>query len=168
MVVRAIGDQLVKRTSIGTLVTLFAMITPISYVVLSIWQTHAATPLPVSIANAIVLVVLTIALWRAGVAVKKYVEKKDTRMDAIGAARVALGAKTCSLGGACLAGYFSAHTLIGLRHVSIALFRDHALTAGLAALSAVALIVVAMIVESWCTIPPEDDDGTNVCPTSAT
>lgn len=157
-----------KRTSIATLLTLFAIITPISYVALSIWQTHAATPLPVSIASAIVLVLLAFALWRAGVAVKKFVQQHETRMDAIGAARVALGAKTCSLGGALLAGYFSAHTLIGLRHLSIALFRDHALTAGLAAISAVALVVVAMIVESWCTIPPEDDDGANACSTSAT
>lgn len=156
-----------NRTSIATLATLFAIITPISYVALSIWQSHAATPLPVSIANAIVLVLLTLALWRAGVAVKKFVEQKETRMDAIGAARVALGAKTCSLGGAALAGYFAAHTLIGLRHISIALFRDHALTAGLATLSAVALVVVAMIVESWCAIPPDDDDGGNVCASSA-
>ncbi|MDO5726541.1 MAG: DUF3180 domain-containing protein [Bowdeniella nasicola] len=167
--VTAIGSAvIVNRTTWTTLATLFALIAPISYVILTVIDARLAAPLPVSWANAIVLAIVAFGLWRAGVAVKKYVAKDDTRMDAIGAARVALGAKTCALGGASLAGYFTAQSVIGIHHLAVPLYRDHALAAGAATLTAVILASVAMLVESWCVIPPDDDDNGNICHTPAT
>ncbi|OKL54186.1 hypothetical protein BSZ39_05555 [Bowdeniella nasicola] len=147
-----------KRTSASSLVITAIAVGLVSHMLLAYLDDRSATPVPVSAVTTMLLLAIAVILWRLGIGVKRLVAKEETTMDAIGAARVALFAKSCSLGGAGLTGYFGAQTMIGARNFSSPLYFEHTWIAGASVLACLALVIVAMIVESWCVIPPDDDD----------
>ena len=92
------------------------------------------TPMIVTPGPGVVFAVATAILIWSGMAVRRLRAGKDTWIDAIGAMRVAVFARTSALVGAGLAG-----VLIG-----------------------VVWVIVALVVERWCIINPDDDtSGSN-------
>ena len=146
------------RTSIPRLVTIAIIVGLASQLVLVYLDDRRAHPVPVSAITTMLLLALAVMLWRGGLGVKKLIARQETRIDAIGAARVAMFAKACSLGGSGLAGYFGAQTFIGARNYSSPLYFEHTWIAATTLLACLALVTVALIVESWCEIPPDDQD----------
>ncbi|MDO5700231.1 MAG: DUF3180 domain-containing protein [Bowdeniella nasicola] len=147
-----------KRTSVTVLVVLAIGVGVLSHAVLTVIAGRAPTPVPVSALTAVLLAALAIVLWRLGTGVKRLVNREETSIDALSAARVAMASKACSYGGSGLLGYFLAQVVIALPHLGAPWFRQHAIVAAVSALACLALVVVALIVESWCANPPEDDD----------
>lgn len=109
--------------------------------------------------TAVVLTLAAVWLFLRGRAVRNMVAGRPTTMTELGAARVVSFAKASSLTGALLGGVFMAATLVLATHPSAAL-RASLLPGTIAALaSCLLLTVVAMVVEGWCRVPPEDQDA---------
>ena len=145
-----------QRTSWSTLPLIAVGAGGASYLLLEAVRSRG-TIVPVSGYSWAAIVVIAVAVLLLGRSVRRLTEGKQTRIDAIRAARVAMLAKACALAGSALVGYFAAQALIALANVTAPALRDHALAAGAAALACMALVVVGVVVESWCRLPPGDD-----------
>lgn len=74
-------------------------------------------------------------------------------------ARATLGAaQAAALGGAILAGLFLALLLGRLPNLDVPSVRDDAIRYGVLALVSGLPIAAGLLVQSWCRLPPEDDD----------
>ncbi|MFC4556212.1 DUF3180 family protein [Georgenia faecalis] len=131
----------------------------LSYAVLSMLLMRGLSPIPVPGTMWAGLAVVAVAVLLLGRSVRRFTERKPTRMDALRAARVAVLAKASSAAGAALAGYFAAHVLAALANLGAPMLTTHAWWAGAAGLASLALVVVGLVVESWCRIPPDDDEA---------
>ena len=112
---------------------------------------------PVSGYSWAAIAIIAVIVLLLGRSVRRLTEGKQTRIDLIRAARVAMLAKASALAGSALAGYFTAQTLIAWTNITAPALRAHALAAGAAALACVALAVVGLVVETWCRLPPGED-----------
>lgn len=145
-----------KGTSWQTLIVTAVVAGGVAYAALTVLESRG-TLVPVPGLMWAGLVVIALVLLQLGRSVRRLTEGQPTRMDLLRAARVAMFAKACSLCGAAFTGYFGAQVLIGWTNISAPTLRDHALSAGAAALACLALVAVALAVEHWCTLPPDDD-----------
>lgn len=153
-----------RRTSWQSLVLLTLGGGLISYLVLEGVEARGLLPVPVPVITAAGPALLAVVLLLLGRGVRRLVNQERTSMTPLGAARVVLLAKASSLVGSVLVGYFGAHVLVALDNLSAPLPRDQAIAAGLALVACLALVGVALLVEWWCRVPPDDDDrstGTN-------
>lgn len=149
------------RTSRPLLVVIAVLTGLVTALVLSGMDGRGQLPPPVSPVTVLVPVAFAVVLLVRGRAVRRFVARRPTSMTAVGAARVVVLAKACALVGAALVGYFASHVLVSLDNLAAPMPREHALAAGLALVGSVALVVVALVVERWCEVPPpEDDEGT--------
>lgn len=130
----------------------------ISYLLLSALEGRGVF-LPVSGYSWAAIAVIAVLLLFFGRSVRRLVEGETTRLDVLRAARVAMLAKASALGGAVLLGYFGAQLLIAWTNISAPALRDHALAAGAAALASAVLVVIGLVVESWCRMPPPDEEA---------
>lgn len=156
------------RTSRPLLVTIALVVGVIAALVLRGIDGRGHLPPPVSPVTVLVPVAFAVFLLLRGRAVRRLVAREPTSMTAVGAARVVMLAKACALVGSALAGYFAAHVLVSLGNLSGPLPREHAWSSGLALVGSVVLVVVALVVERWCEVPPpEGDDERDVRGTGA-
>ena len=114
------------------------------------------TPMIVTPGPGVVFAVATAILIWSGMAVRRLRAGKDTWIDAIGAMRVAVFARTSALVGAGLVG-----VLIGVMGVSLTQLEAAPMVSNAIA-SGVVWVIVALVVERWCIINPDDDtSGSN-------
>ena len=120
------------------------------------------TPMIVTPGPGVVFAVATAILIWSGMAVRRLRAGKDTWIDAIGAMRVAVFARTSALVGAGLVG-----VLIGVMGVSLSQLEavpmvSNAIASGVSSVIGVVWVIVALVVERWCIINPDDDtSGSN-------
>ena len=119
------------------------------------------TPLIVTPGPAVVFAVATALLIWSGLAVRRLRANKDTWIDAIGAMRVAVFARASAIVGSGLTG-----VLIGVMAVSLMQLEAHAMLAnaigsGLSGLVGIVWCVIAIVVERWCVIDPDDEGSTS-------
>ena len=93
--------------------------------------------------------------WRA---VRRMVAGKESSLTPIGAARVLTFAKAASLTGSLLGGFFAAWIVVAAEHPSAPLNQDLLLSSAVNVAVCVLLVVVALVVEGWCRVPPPEDD----------
>lgn len=148
---------MMRSTTWQTLAVTAVVVGALAYAVLTVVESRGGGLVPVPPLTWAGLSVIAAVLLLLGRSVRRLTEGKVTRMDLLRAARVAMFAKACALCGAGFVGYFGAQLLIAWTNISAPALRDHALFAGAAAVACVVLVAVAMVVETWCTLPPDDD-----------
>ncbi|MFH5821956.1 DUF3180 domain-containing protein [Georgenia sp. AZ-5] len=147
-----------RRTSWASLVALALLAGLVAFLALSWMDGQGLLPVPVPPLSALGPALLAAVLLALGRSVRRLVRQEPTSITPIGASRVVVLAKACALVGAALVGYFAVQLLLTLDNLSAPLPREQAWSAGLALLACVALVVVALVVERWCEVPPSDDD----------
>src|SRR5699024_4327008 len=113
---------------------------------------------PVPVLSGAGLLLIAAVLWVQGRQVRRLVAGERTAMTPMQAARVAVFAKAATLGGAAVGGYCAAQLILALENLQAPAQRVQAWASGGALGAAGVLVVVALVVESWCRLPPEDDD----------
>lgn len=148
---------MMQRTSRQALVVTAVVVGVVAYAALWVLESRGAGLVPVPPATGAGLAVIAVVVLLLGRSVRRMVQGRPARMDLLRAARVVMFAKACSLSGAALTGYFVAQLLIAWTNISAPALREHAMSSGVATVACVALVVVALVVEHWCRLPPEDD-----------
>lgn len=147
------------RTGWGMLGGLFAVAAAISYAGIRFAVDSGLTPPAAPWITLALLAVLAVVLLLRGRGVRRLVAREETEMTAIGAARTLVLAKTSSVTGSIIGGFFLAQLLVALTHPPSPV-RSGLMLSGLLGLAVcAALAAVALLVEGWCRIdPPEGDD----------
>ena len=86
---------------------------------------------------------------------------KDTWIDAIGAMRVAVFARASAIVGSALAGVLIGVMIVSLTQLEASVMVANAIASGLSGLVGLVWIVVALVVERWCVINPDDDGSSS-------
>ncbi|MFD1506420.1 DUF3180 domain-containing protein [Georgenia yuyongxinii] len=155
------------RTSWQLLLALAAGAGLITYLVLSGLDGRGLLPVPVPALSGLGPATLAAVLLALGRNVRRMIKRQPTSMTPIGAARVVMLAKASALVGAALVGYFGAQLLLTLDNLAAPLPREQAWAAGFALVACLVLVGVALLVEWWCRVPPEDDDRKTARPSGA-
>ncbi|WP_324649462.1 DUF3180 domain-containing protein [Georgenia sp. H159] len=146
-----------QSTSWQTLVLTAIVVGAVSYAGLTVLESRSGALLPVPGLMWAGLAVIAVVLLQLGRSVRRLTEGEPTRMDLLRAARVAMFAKACSLCGAAFIGYFAAQVLIAWTNISAPALQGHALSSVAAGVASLVLVAVALLVEHWCSLPPDDD-----------
>lgn len=115
----------------------------------------------------VVFVLLTVLLLWAGVAVRRLRSHRDTWMTPLLAMRTAVAARASALVGSVCAGALAGVTLVAWGRAEAVLLADTAATGIAATLAATVWTVLAVVVERWCVIDPDDDDEDEISATPA-
>ena len=120
------------------------------------------TPMIVTPGPGVVFAVATAILIWSGMAVRRLRAGKDTWIDAIGAMRVAVFARTSALVGAGLVGVLIGVMGVSLTQLEAAPMVSNAIASGVSSVIGGVWVIVARVVERWCIINPDDDtSGSN-------
>ena len=115
------------------------------------------TPMIVTPGPGVVFAVATAILIWSGMAVRRLRAGKDTWIDAIGAMRVAVFARTSALVGAGLGGVLIGVMGVSLTQPEAAPMVSNAIASGVSSVIGVVWVIVALVIERWCIINPDDD-----------
>ena len=99
-------------------------------------------------------------IW-SGLAVRRLRANKDTWIDAIGAMRVAVFARASAIVGSVLAGVLIGVMIVSLTQLEASAMVANAIASGLSGLVGLVWVVVALVVERWCVINPDDDGSSS-------
>ena len=122
---------------------------------------QGGTPLIVTPGPAVIFAIATACLIWSGLAVRRLRAGKDTWIDAIGAMRVAVFARTSALVGSGLTGILIGVMAVSLTQLEASAMVANAIASGLSGLVGLVWIVVALVVERWCVINPDDDGSSS-------
>ncbi len=145
------------RTRIGSLLLVVALTTAAAWAVLRVFASRGVLAPEVPWLTGGVLVFIAAVLFWLGWAVRQYQQGKRPSLDPIRAARTAVLAKACCYAGSLLAGWYLAQVLHAVTELAGPARADRAWSAGLAVLGAIVLVVVGLVVEWFCRIPPPED-----------
>ena len=106
---------------------------------------------PVSLAVALALIAILLVAFAWPV---RRAAKGERRIDPFFATRVVVLAKASALAGALLAGAAAGILFYLLSRAVVPL--GSSLTAGATVVSAVALVIAALVAEHWCSLPPDE------------
>ena len=115
------------------------------------------TPMIVTPGPGVVFAVATAILIWSGMAVRRLRAGKDTWIDAIGAMRVAVFARTSALVGAGLVGVLIGVMGVSLTQLEAAPMVSNAIASGVSSVIGVVWVIVALVIERWCINNPDDD-----------
>ena len=124
------------------------------------------TPMIVTPGPAVVFAIATACLICSGLAVRRLRAGKDTWIDAIGAMRVAVFARASALVSG-LTGFLLGVMAVSLVQLEAPAMLSNAIGAGLSGLVGVVWCVIAIVVERWCVINPDDEGQTSSTPSAA-
>ncbi|WP_029291475.1 DUF3180 domain-containing protein [Cellulomonas sp. HZM] len=147
-----------SRTRWQTLVTI-ALVTG----VLTWWVlerlTSQGTVLPeVSWLVGPVELLIAAVVLSMGWAVRQYLRGKRPSLDPIRAARTAVLAKAACYTGALLVGWYGGQLVLRVSSLDIEINAARAWAAGAATLGALVLLVVGLVVEHMCRVPPAEPE----------
>lgn len=145
-----------RRTPVAWLVGVAVVAFALAWAVLRMGRVFV----PVPWATGLVLVALAVALLLGGRSVRRLVEDGEAWISPIGAVRIAALAQASAWVGSLLVGYFASQVLVAVVNWHAEFAVGHlwsSITSGVAAL---VLVVVGLLVEHWCSLPPGDDDAT--------
>ena len=119
------------------------------------------TPMIVTPGPGVVFAVATAILIWSGMAVRRLRAGKDTWIDAIGAMRVAVFARASAIVGSALTGVLIGVMIVSLTQLEASVMVANAIASGLSGLVGLVWIIVALVVERWCVINPDDDGSSS-------
>ena len=125
------------------------------------------TPLIVTPGPAVLFALATALLIWSGLAVRRLRADKETWINALGAMPVAVFARASALVGSALTGILAGVMAVSLLQVSTPAMASNAIAAGLSALVGLVWVIVAIVVERWCVINPDDEGGSSNTPSAA-
>ena len=115
------------------------------------------TPMIVTPGPGVVFAVATAILIWSGMAVRRLRAGKDTWIDAIGAMRVAVFARTSALVGAGLVGVLIGVMGVSLTQLEAAPMVSNAIASGVSSVVGVVWVIGALVGERGCIINPDDE-----------
>lgn len=151
-----------RRTSIPWLVGAAVIAFAVAWAVVGVGNVYVAVPWP----TAVVLVLLAGGLWLGGRAVKRLVDGERGSISPIAAARIAALAQASAWGGSLVVGYFVAQALVAGSNMHASFATGHLWSSIACGAAALLLVVVGLVVEHWCSIPPGEDDAGARSPSS--
>ena len=119
------------------------------------------TPMIVTPGPGVVFAVATAILIWSGMAVRRLRAGKDTWIDAIGAMRVAGFARTSALVGSGLTGVLIGVMAVSLMQLEAPAMLANAIGSGLSGLVGMVWTIIAVVIERWCVINPDDEGSTS-------
>ena len=126
---------------------------------------QGGTPMIVTPGPAVIFAIATACLVWSGLAVRRLRAGKDTWIDAIGAMRVAVFARTSALVGSGLTGILIGVMAVSLMQLEAPVMLANAIASGLSGLVGLVWTIIAVVIERWCVIP--DDEGSTSSKRSA-
>lgn len=125
------------------------------------WWTSRGNSMPVnSWITVVVLLMIAAAVLVAGWEIRRYLRGVAGPPPSPQRARATLVAgQACALAGSVFTGWYLAQVFIHIGRVQQGGDRGALVTALVSFLSAAAVAVAGFVVQSWCRIPPEDDDA---------
>ena len=122
---------------------------------------QGGTPMIVTPGPAVIFAIATACLVWSGLAVRRLRAGKDTWIDAIGAMRVAVFARASAIVGSALAGVLIGVMIVSLTQLEASSMVANAIASGISGLVGLVWTVVALAVERWCVIDPDDDGSSS-------
>ena len=117
------------------------------------------SPLLITPWMALVFLAFALYLLVAGLQVRKYKRGEQNNLSALGAARVAILARVCASLGSVFFGLLVGLMVVGLTRLWAPAMASAALGAGIAAVGAIVLTVIALMVERWCLDQGDSDES---------
>jgi len=145
-----------QRTRPRTLALVVVAVTAVGWALFRGLASRGISPPQVPWLVAVVEVVIAGVVLVMGWAVRQYLRGNRPLLDPIRAARTAVLAKASCYTGAILAGWYASQALAVLGDLEFAAQRQRAIVAGVAAVGAVVMVVVGLVVEWWCQVPPPE------------
>ncbi len=132
----------------------------VAWLVSIVMADRGNSPMPLPWTLTVVTLTLAAVSLGAGWEVREFVRGKKPGLNALRAARIAVLAQASAFTGALVAGACGGYALALAVDWSHAPRREVAITAVIAMLGGVALMVAAWIAERWCRVdPPSNDDA---------
>lgn len=158
-----------RRTSVPRVIAVAAVTAAVASVVLRGVESRGGSLLAVPVLAWLVILAIAGVVCVLGWNVRQYAVGRRPRIDLLLAARTVVLATASAYTGALLTGWYAAQVLVTLGDWEVSSRREVAVTAGVAALAAIALLVVGLVVERWCEVTPRDDDqgGASTAPGTA-
>lgn len=124
------------------------------------WTSHGNSMPTNSWITVVVLLMIAAAVMVAGWEIRRYLRApKAVAPPSPQRARATLvAAQACALAGSVFAGWYLAQVLVHVDRVSNGADRAPLLLALVSALAAIVVAVCGFIVQTWCRLPPEDED----------
>lgn len=113
------------------------------------------TPLLITPWLGLVFVVVAAGLWLGGKEVRRLKQREVSRVSPLQAARIAFFARSATLNGAAFTGFLLGGALVNFFRLWAPATASSAVGSAIAATGALAMTIVAWIVERWCL----DDSG---------
>lgn len=149
-----------SSTKMRTLVVAGLLGLLISYMFNLMWESYGQVLPGIPWLAIVGMLVLSAVLIVVGLPIKKWNDGDRTReLDPLQAARVAMMAKAAAVAGAALTGWYGGSALYLLTSAEGAR-SSTGMGMLLAVGSAAVLMIVGLIVESFCQLPPDDPKGT--------
>lgn len=148
-----------RRTSVLRLLVVLAVTAALALALLRVAESRGAVLVPVPALAWAAILLIGVLVGVLGWNVRQYTRGRRPRMDLLLAARTVVLATASAYTGAVLSGWYAAQILVVVGDLHIDARRVVAVSAGVAALCALALAVVGLLVERWCEVPPPDDEG---------
>lgn len=150
---------MIRRTHWQTVVGLVVGAAAVSYVLTEWWMSGGRVPVPVSPLVAVVIGAFSVVLFFLGRSVRRFVLGRRPGLSPLRAFRILVLAKASVIAGALQLGWFAAHALVLVSvYPDAPEARRQALAAGSAAVACAVLVVVGLVVEWFCRVPPVDED----------
>lgn len=147
------------RTRWQTLLLIAVLAAVVTFFVLANMQARGSHGVPVSPVSAVPFIVLGIVLLWLGRAVRRLIAREESFLTPIGASRVVVLAKSAALVGSGCVGFYAGQALLTLDNLSAPAPRQQLIAAVVALIGAAVMTALAMLVERWCEVSPEDDDA---------
>lgn len=146
-----------RRTSIRTLLVVLVGVALVGALILRMLEAQGIYLPRVTWVEGAAILVLAVAIFWSGWAVRSYQKGNKPDLDPLRAARTFVLAKAGALTGALLGGRYLAEVLVLVGQLGIEARRERAIAAAIAFGCALILVVVSLVVEKFCELPPPDD-----------
>lgn len=141
-------------------VIVFGVVLLVGYFALRWWTGHGNSMPVNSWITVVVLLMIAGALLVAGWEIRRYLKGSAGLPPSPQRARATLVAAQAScLAGAVFTGWYVAHVLVDVRRVAQGADSAHLILALASAIACAAVTVSGFVVQAWCRIPPEDENG---------
>lgn len=150
---------MITRTRWQTLLAIAIAVGAVTHVLTDWWVGRGNAPLSIPPTVAAVLLLLAGVLFVLGRSVRRFVQGRRPPMDPLRAVRILVLAKASALAGAAQLGFFAGLAIVASGQPDAPEARSQAWSAGAAALACLVLVVVALVVEWFCQVPPEDPEA---------